>query len=257
LPSGSLIVVGTGIQLAVHLTPSARAAIERADELLYLVADPVTRSWIEELNPNASSLERFYAPGRPRAETYAAMVDEILSRVRLGLNVCAAFYGHPGVFVAPSHEAIRRAREEGFQATMQPGISAEDCLFADLGIDPGEEGCQSYEATAFLIHEYSVEPSATLILWQVGVVGQLAAGPAGSEGIPALVEHLRTYYPAEHEVIVYEASRYVVLPPIVRRVPLSELAQIDTPPLSTLVVPPREKPRPNVTMFDRLGLPQP
>ena len=257
MPSGSLIVVGTGIQLAVHLTPSARAAIERADELLYLVADPVTRAWIEKLNPNASSLERFYAAGRPRAETYAAMVEEILSRVRLGLNVCAAFYGHPGVFVAPSHEAIRRAREEGIRASMQPGISAEDCLFADLGIDPGEDGCQSYEATAFLIHECNVEPSAILILWQVGVVGQLAAGPASSEGIPALVEHLRTYYPAEHEVIVYQASPYVVLPPIVRRTPLSEFTHMEIPPLATLVVPPREKPRAALTMLDRLGLPRP
>jgi hypothetical protein len=33
---------------------------------------------------------------------------------------------------------------------MLPGISAEDCLFADLGIDPGIYGCQSYEATDFL-----------------------------------------------------------------------------------------------------------
>jgi uncharacterized protein YabN with tetrapyrrole methylase and pyrophosphatase domain len=257
LPPGSLIVVGTGIQLAVHLTPSARAAIEQADELLHLVTDPVTRAWIATLNRNASSLGRFYAQGRPRAETYAAMVEEILSRVRLGLRVCAAFYGHPGVFVAPSHEAIRRAREEGFQATMQPGISAEDCLFADLGIDPGEDGCQSYEATAFLIHEYSVEPSALLVLWQVGVVGQLAAGPASSEGASALVEHLGRFYPGEHEVIVYESSAYNVVPPLVRRTPLAQLAAVEIPPLATLVVPPAAKPRVALTMLDRLGLPRP
>jgi len=29
---------------------------------------------------------------------------------------------------------------------MLPGISAEDCLVADLGIDPASSGCQSYEA---------------------------------------------------------------------------------------------------------------
>ena len=38
---GSLTVVGTGIDVASHLTPAARGAIEGADEVLYLLADPV------------------------------------------------------------------------------------------------------------------------------------------------------------------------------------------------------------------------
>jgi uncharacterized protein YabN with tetrapyrrole methylase and pyrophosphatase domain len=248
-------VVGTGIQLAVHLTPLARAAIEKADELFYLVRDPVTRWWITRLNANARSLSDFYAPGRARAETYRAMVDEILASVRSGKVVCAAFYGHPGIFVDPGHAAIRRAREEGFKATMQPGISAADCLFADLGLDPADGGCQSYEATTFLIHDYKVERSATLVLWQVGVIGQLAAGPASSEGMLALVERLEEDYPAEHETIIYEASPYAFVGPLVRRAPLSELAGIDIPTLGTLVIPPREKARLNLKMLDRLGLP--
>src|SRR5437773_2103233 len=76
------------------------------------------------------------APGKPRRETYAEMVEELLAPVRAGHNVCAAFYGHPGVFVNPGHEAIRRARAEGFPARMLPAVSALDCLVADLGIDP-------------------------------------------------------------------------------------------------------------------------
>ena len=54
---------------------------------------------------------------------------------------------------------------------MLPGISAEDCLFADLGVDPAEAGCQSYEATRFLERRPAIEPRAALILWQIGVVG--------------------------------------------------------------------------------------
>ena len=64
------------------------------------------------------------------------MVERILSYVRRGLNVCVVFYGHPGVH--PGHESIRRARMEGFSASKLPGISAEDCLFAELGIDPSK-----------------------------------------------------------------------------------------------------------------------
>jgi uncharacterized protein YabN with tetrapyrrole methylase and pyrophosphatase domain len=254
--TGSLTVVGTGIQLAVHLTPIARAAIERADELLYLVRDPVTRWWITRLNANNRSLSELYVPGRARAEAYRAMVDEILTSVRAGRTVCAAFYGHPGIFVEPGHAAVRQAREEGFRASIQPGISAEDCLFADLGLDPADNGCQSFEATTFLIHEYRIERSATLILWQIGVIGQLAAGPASPDGMRALVERLADDYPLEHETIIYEASPYPFIEPLVRRVPLSDLAGAEVPTLATLVIPPNGKARLNLELLDRLGLPR-
>jgi hypothetical protein len=60
----------------------------------------------------------------------------MLRYVRAGHNVIGIFYGHPGVFVSPAHRAIAIAREEGFKAKMLLGISAEDVLFTDLGVDP-------------------------------------------------------------------------------------------------------------------------
>jgi Tetrapyrrole (Corrin/Porphyrin) Methylases len=80
------------------------------------------------------------------------MVNRIIKYVKRDLRVCAVFYGHPGVFCTPSHESIRIARKLGYRATMLPAISAEDCLFADLGVDPGKHGCQSFEATDFLVY---------------------------------------------------------------------------------------------------------
>src|SRR3970282_2169154 len=97
-----------------------------------------------------TTLQDCYSVGKPRYRTYREMADRILSAVRAGAQVCAAFYGHPGVFVRPSHDAIRRAPREGFPARMLPGVSAEDCLVADLGVNPGEIGSQSFEATDFL-----------------------------------------------------------------------------------------------------------
>jgi Tetrapyrrole (Corrin/Porphyrin) Methylases len=252
---GSLTIVGTGIQLSAQVTSHARAVIERADEVLYLVTDPLTAVWIERLNPNARSLDGFYEPGKDRGETYAGIVEEILSSVRAGLDVCVAFYGHPGVFVDPGHEAIARARSEGFSARMLPGISAEDCLVADLGIDPGDAGCQSYEATAFLVYRYTVEPSALLILWQVGFLGQVTTG-AGPAQLPldVLVEYLGNFYPKEHETIIYEAAAYPIWEPFVRRLAIAEVTGADIPPLATMIVPPLPKPEPDVTMLARLGM---
>ena len=76
------------------------------------------------------------------------MADTILNEVRAGKTVCAALYGHPGIFACVGHIAITDARAEGFSAEMLPGISTEDCLVADLGIDPGTTGMQSMEAHA-------------------------------------------------------------------------------------------------------------
>jgi uncharacterized protein YabN with tetrapyrrole methylase and pyrophosphatase domain len=253
--SGSLTVVGTGIQLGTHLTAEARACLAAADEVLYLVADPTVMSLLERLNPNARSLHTHYEPGQSRRHAYAAITEDILERVRAGASVCAAFYGHPGVFVRPSHEAIARARAEGFPARMLPAVSAEDCLFADLGVDPGRTGCQSYEATDFMLRKRKIDVSAALILWQVGVVGNLAYAPGGDTShVGVLVERLLGDYPADHETVLYEASLYPVCDPVTVRVPLSELADAEISPMSTLYVPPGEVRPLNPEVAARFGI---
>jgi len=167
------------------------------------------------------------------------MVEEILRWVRKGLDVCVAFYGHPGVFVTPSHEALRRARKEGFQATMLPAVSAEDCLFADLGIDPGERGSQSYEATSFLLHRPTFDRAVPLVLWQVSVVGQPGgATEPNRAGLLELAGYLERFYGPDHEVVLYVASPYPVGEPSVERIRLHDLALARVTAMSTLYVPP-------------------
>jgi Tetrapyrrole (Corrin/Porphyrin) Methylases len=238
------------------VTPEAAWAIERADEVLHLVTQPLTAQWIERTNPHSRSLQGLYEPGKPRAETYAEMVEALLRPVRAGRDVCAAFYGHPGVFAQPGHEAIRCARAEGYPARMLPAVSALDCLVADLGIDPGTTGLQSYEATDFVIHRRRPDTTASLVLWQIGVVGELGYATAPRrEHLALLVERLARAYPRGHEVIVYEASPYpIVADPFILRLPLDELPDAGVPLLATLVVPPAGKPLRDRALAERLGL---
>ncbi len=213
---------------------------------------------VESLNPETRPLQNHYVLGESRALAYEAMIEDILGHVREGLNVCAAFYGHPGVFVAPSHGAVRRAREEGLKARMLPGISAEDCLFADLGVDPARFGCQSYEATDFLVHRRSVDTTAALVLWQLGTVGNTAAAEeAAPVGLDVLLETLLGLYPPEHDVVVYEASPYPGFNARIQRVSLVDLRREHATAMSTLYVPPAKPPELDLTMLDRLGLPRP
>ncbi|MDJ0675521.1 MAG: SAM-dependent methyltransferase [Calothrix sp. MO_167.B42] len=254
--NGSLTVVGMGIQFVSHLTLGAKACIEQADKVLYALADPVTAKWLKELNPTAEALP-YNTDNQRRKDTYQEMADRILTEVRQELNVCAVFYGHPGVFADPAHAAMKQVRHAGFPAQMFPGISAEDCLFADLGIDPGRNGCQSFEATDFLIRRRRFDTGSALILWQIGMLGNLGFYQPGKHFYPLtiLTEELEKHYEADHEVIVYEAAVYYpVCQPVIQRTPLSKLPQSNVTQVSTLCVPPKDLAPVDREMMARLGI---
>ena len=254
---GSLTVAGTGIAGPAHTTPQALGAIRAAEQVFLLVADPLTREWLRELAPDAQSLADTYAIGRPRAESYEEMVERILAPVRGGQRVCALIYGHPGVFAAPPHEAVRRARAEGHEARMLPGISAEDCLFADLGVDPGRSGCQSYEATDFLLRPRRFDVATPLVLWQIGLIGVAdvrATALWSIEGLRLLTEKLLESYPPDHPVVVYEAPTLPIEAAKAVSAPLAALPDAAVTALSTLFVAPRERRAIDPIVALRLGL---
>ena len=139
---------------------------------------------------------------------------------------------------------------------MLPGISAEDCLFADLGVDPGA-GCQSFEATDFLIRKRQFDPRVALVLWQVGVIGDRSFRKSGRyrrEGLAVLQRRLEPMYPPRHTAILYEASQYPVCPPRIERLPLADLAGARTTAISTLYVPRGREAQADLKMLERLGI---
>ena len=253
---GSLTIVGTGIQFAGQITIEARAHIKQAEKVLFLVSDPITADWIKDINPSAESLYPCYKQGESRMIAYEGMIERILCEVRKGLRVCAVFYGHPGVFVYPSHEAMKQARLEGYFTKMLPGISAEDCLFADLGIDPAMNGCQSFEATDFLIHKRKFDTGCALILWQIGCIGDFTFSlePDGARGLHVLTEYLCQYYDATHPAVIYEAAEYPIFDPSIETVPLAKLTEAQISPISTLYLAPQTLAPLDDEMLERLGI---
>jgi hypothetical protein len=196
---------------------------------------------LHELNPRgAESLTVLYREGKPRIETYHQMIDRTLECVRSGASTRLACYGHPSVFVYPSHEAIRRARAEGYSARMLPGISAEDCLFADLGVDLGINGCQSFEATDFLLHGRLIDSSSSIVLWQIGVLGDATFKSNGYDlsAMPLLVERLLSIDPATHPMFLYEAAVVPGCEPTIRQITAQGLLQAPLSEGYTLYIPP-------------------
>lgn len=252
--TGRLACVGIGIMLGSHLTPLARSHIQTADVVFVAVSDGIVELWLKEMHADVRSLQPLYAEGKPRPQTYREMVEAILTEVRAGKRVCAVFYGHPGVFAWAPHQAVKVARAEGYHAHMEPGISSEDCMYADLGIDPGSVGCQHFDATRFMIYRRQVDASAWLILWQVGLAGEqtgrrFATGPAHRQ---VLVDVLARNYSEDHEVIVYRAATLPMQTPRMERMPLARLVQADLDGADTLAVPPSRPPQVDAEIQARL-----
>ena len=251
---GSLVCVGIGMTLGSHITPLARSYIEKSDVVFAAVSDGIVELWLAGMHPDMRSLQPLYREGKSRMTTYRQMVQTMLEPVRAGKNVCAVFYGHPGVFAWAPHKAIAVARREGFRAHMEPGVSAEDCLYADLGIDPGEFGCQHYEASQLLFYKRRLDPSAYLVLWQAGIAGDqsLARFATGAAYRQILVDRLAEDYPLDHRIIIYRAATLPIHAPRIERTTLRKLAAARVELPDTLVIPPARKLEPDTKALRRL-----
>lgn len=236
---GTLTVVGLGIRPS-QLTLESVGAISSADVVFVVNNNLPGILQLQSLNKDVRELHHCYERGKPRKKTYQEMTDLVMDEVRKGLAVCFAAYGHPGVFANPTHAAIAKAREEGYEAEMLSGVSAEDCLFSDLGLDPARFGCQSFEATDFMLRERIWDPYSTLVLWQVALIGVSVYPEEGAipPGLRLLRDRLVGVYGADHRAIIYEASVYPFCRPRVEWIKLSEMKPEHFRLVSTLVVRP-------------------
>lgn len=242
--AGRLVIVGSGIKSLAQMTLEAIGHIAAADEVFHAVADPLAETFIERHARRSYDLCMLYDDDKPRIRTYVQMAEVIMRAVRQGRYVVGVFYGHPGVFVTPSHRAIAIARQEGYQAEMLAGVSAEDNLFADIGFDPSHPGCQTLEATDLLLRSRPLLTDMHVVIFQVGVVGDHTFNfdRFQNRGFQIFIERLIASYGEDHDVYHYVASIYSPCRPVVERHRLGEFRDPELAArvtvVSTFYVPP-------------------
>lgn len=238
--NASLTVVGSGIKFYAHLTQETLAYLRDSDKLLYLVNEPAMASWLESTNAHAENLEALYYKYTHRPDAYAAITQHILETLATPCHLCVLLYGHPTVFANPALNAVKQAKAQGYPTQILPGISAEDCLFADLHIDPGSCGCQSFDATDFLLSKRKVDCNSHLILWQANIIGGLchAAKHSNQKGIHLLKTYLSNFYKATHTIVIYEAAQYPRFKATITEIQLQQLNAATLSGISTLYIPP-------------------
>jgi len=254
MDSGALYIVGTGICVPGQMTHEAEMIIRGVDVVIYNVGkNELFETWLASAAKRSINLYGFYAEGKPRDTSYAEMVETIVAEVRAGRSVAGVFYGHPGVFVGPGFDALKKVRAEGHHAVMLPGVSAVDCMFADLEFDPAVSGCLMIEATDLVMRLRTIDTSFPLIVWQAGVVGEHRfVNTVRAEGVDLLKDRLLEIYPGEATVVNYVAATIPGMKPFIQRGTIDGLKSLRINQSSTLLIPPVEAPRLNRGALDRV-----
>lgn len=234
-----LSLVGVGIKAISHITKESLAHIKSADIVLCLLNDPVIEQWLINFKLNIELLDTSYFSSPLRKESYKSVTDKILLSLDKFNFVCVVFYGHPSVFADPGLESIYIAKKNGAETVILPGVSAEDCMFADLRINPGSCGCYSIEATDLLLYQRSIDVSSHLTIWQAGMIFSITHDkPNGTKGITLLMDYLLNFYDSNAFVFLYEAAIYPGTPPVIIKVKLADLHKQVISTICSLYLPP-------------------
>lgn len=219
---GRLTIVGSGIQAISQMTIEALSYIQNADAVFYHATNGVTASQIVALNPNSVDLYEYYGEGKERHITYIQMAELMLREVRYGRHVVGVFHGHPGYFVSPARRSLAIARAEGYPTKLIPAISAPDCMFADLRVDPGVNGCQILMASSVLRDDCLLATSCHLVFLQITAVGDSTFSFTGYKNsqFSKFIEKLISVYGETQEAIYYLASIFPGCEPEIRAHPL-------------------------------------
>lgn len=226
--SGRLTIVGTGITAVAHMSCETVSYVAEADVVFYHATNGITAAQIRRLNANAIDLYEYYGEGKNRKVTYVQMAELMLNEVRRGLSVVGVFHGHPGVFVRPARRALALASAEGFDTTLVPAISAVDCLFADLRVDPGVFGCQILMASRVMAEDLILATTGHVVFLQVTAVGDPKFSFSGYKEakLAAFFERLIEIYGEEQETVYYVAALFPGWTPEVDVRPLADYRYI-------------------------------
>lgn len=254
-----LIIAGSGIQFLTHLTYQTKIAIEKCSYLMFLVHDPATKNWLNYVKPGCKSLDAIYYAYESREESYNAVASAVINTAKKINNSLFLIYGHPTIFSSVTSKIIEKAKD--VEIEIYPGISALDCLLADLKIDPGYRGIQSFDATEFILYNHIINPYSHMIIWQPAVIGHLEIIKNDIINLERrkiatslLKARLENCYESNHPIYIYEASNYPGVNFYSKKVCLSTLLNESLPRLSSLYIPPLKDIPKNTDAFKILGI---
>lgn len=232
-------LVGTGIKTIAHITEEAKGYISTCDKVIYLVNEPLLERYIRKLAKSSESLDEIYFNSKSRESAYNNIAQYIYSAIEDVRSLCVVIYGHPCVFATPGLLALSML-DDSIKTVVCPGISTQDCLYADSRFDPASGGIQSFDATEYLLYDKVVDPSSHVVIYQIGMVGNLGlpTNKINFEALNFIKKKLIELYKKEKKAVIYEAALYPGTHPKISEFDLEQLDRQELTTLSTLYIPP-------------------
>ena len=154
-----IYIVGLGVLNVDQITRQAERVMRRCKEVLYVDTGIATGAYLERLCPRVTSLyETSYQESGQRLNAYFLMAARVVDAALDHPPVAFAMHGHPIVGAYAPFLIQDMGSLLSLEVEVQPGISAMDCLCAELKIDPTVAGMQMYEATDLLLRRRPLQP---------------------------------------------------------------------------------------------------
>jgi uncharacterized protein YabN with tetrapyrrole methylase and pyrophosphatase domain len=237
-----IAVVGLGITSVHQITREVEETIRRSTRTFVADRAPGVTTYLSTLSPSVIDLASRFRPNAHRLEAYRAIANEVVTAAIEQPPVCFATYGHPKMLSYPTVLIQRAAAILDLRVAILPGISFLDTLLIDLGIDPGFDGLQLYEATDLLVRRRPLQTDVACVIAQAPVVVEPreAAAPSSAAHLALLQNYLLTFYPPDHPVVIVVSKTHPLLEPVLQRTRLGTLvaALANTAHSGTLYIPP-------------------
>jgi uncharacterized protein YabN with tetrapyrrole methylase and pyrophosphatase domain len=237
-----IAVVGLGIAGVNQMTKEVEETIRRCKRTFLADTGTGMLEYLQTLCPTVVDLTMPTEVGLHRSLVYRRIASEIVAAAVEDAPVCFATYGHPTMFCYPTTLIQRSAMILDLKVQVLPGVSFLDTLLADLGVDPGFDGLQMYEATDLLIMRRPLQPDVACVITQAPMtVDPYNHHPSRTLGnLVLLQDYLLQFYPSDHQMLLVTSAPHPLLDPLVQPVEAGALAAALMPgtQLGTLFIPP-------------------
>jgi uncharacterized protein YabN with tetrapyrrole methylase and pyrophosphatase domain len=243
-PSHDIAIVGLGLVGIHQITREVEDTIRRSRHLFVTDTAVGVVAYLKKISPKVTELAVRRDLGRHRLLVYREMASRVVGAALEEPPVCFASYGHPNVYCYPTTLIRRAAQILDLRTVVLPGISSLDTLMSALGVDPGFDGLQIYEATDLLIRNRPLQNDVGCVIYQVPIVLEPNnvrpdAGRA-LENLRRFQNYLLKFYPGSHTAQFLMSKTHPLLDTVIQRIPLERLAETlsNNANMGTLYIPP-------------------
>lgn len=221
-----IYIVGSGIVSIDQMTKEAERAISKSNEVLYVDNGVGVFEYLSNRCENVTDLlSTSYVSGEHRLKAYQNMAARVVEAALLHPPVTYLLYGHPTVFAYPPELIQKLADLLDLKVKIYPGISAMDCIFAELHFDPGANGLQIYEASDILLRHIPLLPDIPALIWQIGALETSLYSSSRSKPsrFRRFEEYLLKYYPIGHVAKAIYCSSHPLAPSTITEFPIDKI----------------------------------